>query len=99
MFKRELFFKEAFIERVAIPGRGSATIILRRMGASIIFNALIKYGYSNFFLTVILVPEATIEAVITLEQSIIDTLNPEYNILKIAGSSIGFKLSAEEAGQ
>lgn len=50
-------------------------------GVSIIFNALIKYGYSNFSLTVILIPNATKESVLALEQYVIDTLNPEYNIL------------------
>jgi len=60
-------------------------------GVSIIFNALIKYGYSNFSLTVILIPNATKESVLALEQYVIDILNPEYNILKLAGSPLGFK--------
>jgi len=60
-----------------------------------IYRALLKYGFDNFSLTVILIPDATRESVLALEQHVMDTLNPEYNILKVAGSSAGYKHSEE----
>jgi hypothetical protein len=58
-----------------------------------IHNALLKYGYSNFTLEILEYCEG-IDA-IKREQYYIDKLNPEYNILKIAGSLTGFKHSEE----
>ena len=54
-----------------------------------IHRALIKYGYSNFQLEILEYCETTLCQ--QLEQHYIDLLQPEYNILKIAGSSKGFK--------
>ena len=56
---------------------------------SLIHRALIKYGYSNFQLEILEYCETTLCQ--QLEQHYIDLLQPEYNILKIAGSSKGFK--------
>lgn len=64
-------------------------------GQSIIFSALAKYTHSAFTLTVILLPGASKEAVLALEQHVMNTFQPKYNILKIAGSPAGFKLSDE----
>jgi group I intron endonuclease len=51
----------------------------------IISRALIKYGYSNFSLTIL---EYCNESELDLkEQHYFDTLNPRYNIQKIAGGS------------
>lgn len=53
-------------------------------------KALLKYGYSNFQLEILEyggAPEDTIKR----EQHYLDLLKPEYNILKIAGSSFGYK--------
>jgi group I intron endonuclease len=58
-------------------------------GKSIINNSLLKYGYCNFSLDILEYCESSI--LIKREQYYIDTLNPEYNILKIAGSSFGYK--------
>lgn len=60
----------------------------------IISRALIKYGYSNFSLTIL---EYCSESELDIrEQHYFDTLNPQYNIQKIAGgSSKGLILSEE----
>lgn len=54
-----------------------------------IYKALIKYGYSNFSLDIMEYCEPNV--LISKEQYYIDILKPEYNILKIAGSNLGFK--------
>jgi group I intron endonuclease len=55
-------------------------------------RALLKYGYENFDLEIL--EYCNKENVINREQYYLDLLNPEYNILKIAGSSLGFKHSS-----
>jgi group I intron endonuclease len=59
----------------------------------IISRALIKYGYSNFYLTILEYCDKS--DLLVREQYYFDKLNPQYNILKIAGSSKGFKVSEE----
>lgn len=59
-----------------------------------IHHALLKYGYSNFSLA-ILEYITDNENVLIREQYYFDLLKPEYNILKIAGSNLGFKHSEE----
>ena len=56
-------------------------------------KALLKYGYSNFQLEILEYCESS--DVIQREQYYIDLLGPEYNILKTAGSSFGYKHTAE----
>lgn len=56
---------------------------------SIIYSALLKYGYSNFSLDILEYCEPNI--VIEREQYYFDLLKPEYNILKAANSRIGSK--------
>ena len=56
-----------------------------------IHNALLKYGYSNFNLEILEYCEK--KDSLLREQFYFDLLKPDYNILKIAGSSIGFKHS------
>jgi group I intron endonuclease len=59
----------------------------------IISRALIKYGYANFSLSIL---EYCDRCDLTVrEQHYIDKFNPQYNILKIVGSSLGFKQSEE----
>jgi group I intron endonuclease len=60
-------------------------------GSSAIYSAILKYGYSNFSLDILEYCEK--DVLIEREQYYIDTLNPKYNILKIAGSRTGFKHS------
>ena len=57
----------------------------------LINKALIKYGYHNFSLEILEYCDPTIS--VSREQYYLDVLKPEYNILKIAGSFIGFKHS------
>jgi len=60
---------------------------------SIISNSLLKYGYNNFSLDILEYCEPSL--LIKREQYYLDTLKPEYNILKIAGSRLGSKHSPE----
>ena len=61
----------------------------------IISRALLKYGYSNFFVTIL--EYCNSSDLLQREQYYFDKLKPQYNILKIAGSSLmwGSKLSEE----
>jgi group I intron endonuclease len=59
----------------------------------IISRALIKYGYSNFSVTILEYCDKS--DLLVREQYYFDKLNPQYNILKIAGSSRYFKHSEE----
>lgn len=67
---------------------------LSRRNELIICRAIIKYGYSNFSVTIL---EYCNKSELDIrEQHYFDTLNPEYNIQKIAGgSSKGLILSEE----
>ena len=56
---------------------------------SAIFSALLKYGYSNFSLHIL--EHCSKDECIKREQHYIDLYKPEYNLLKKAGSSQGFK--------
>jgi len=49
-------------------------------GAIVKGSSLKKYGFSSFTLVLVFIPNASKEDVLALEQEIIDTLNPEYNI-------------------
>lgn len=62
---------------------------------SILLNAFSKYGFSAFTLVLITVPEATKNSVLELEQLVLDTFLPEYNIQPNATSSAGRILSEE----
>lgn len=65
--------------------------MLKSMAISIIARALLKYGYSNFRLEILEYCDPTI--CLEREQYYLNTLNPEFNILKIAGSKYGSKHS------
>jgi len=62
-------------------------------GKSAIYSSIIKNGIYNFLLEILIY--CSPEECIFLEQKLINLLKPEYNILKIAGSSLGFKHSEE----
>lgn len=64
-----------------------------KSGNTIIANAISKYGLDSFEYFVLEVTDK--ENVLTREQFYIDTLKPEYNILNVAGSTAGFKHTAE----
>jgi len=61
--------------------------------SSLICKALLKYDYSIFSFGILEYSDAA--DVIAREQYYIDTLNPEYNLCKVAGSSLGLKRSKE----
>ena len=58
-----------------------------------IYKAILKYGHSRFTLEIFEYcdPECTIEK----EQYYIDLLKPKYNVLKVAGSPLGYKHTLE----
>jgi group I intron endonuclease len=59
----------------------------------LINKALLKYGYSNFTLEILEYCEP--ENAVSREQYYIDLFKPECNLLKTAGSLLGFKHSEE----
>jgi group I intron endonuclease len=60
-----------------------------------IYNALIKNGLNNFAFIVLQFCEPSEDICLGLEQNYLDFYNPEYNLLKLAGSSQGLKHSPE----
>ena len=63
----------------------------KRRGQSMICKSFLKNGYSRFTLEILEYCDPS-EAVLR-EQYYIDLLNPDYNILKFAGSTLGYKHS------
>jgi group I intron endonuclease len=59
----------------------------------ILNRAATKYGEQNFSFEII--AKCPIEYVIKLEQWFLATLNPHYNVAKIAGSNLGIKRTEE----
>jgi len=57
----------------------------------VIYKALLKYGYAAFRLEIL--EYCSPEVLLQREQYYFDTLNPEYNILKVAGSPLGYRHS------
>ncbi|RUP50157.1 hypothetical protein BC936DRAFT_140162 [Jimgerdemannia flammicorona] len=65
-------------------------------GTRYILRALFKWGMVNFSLTIHILPAGSpLTTVLQLEQYYIDLLNPAYNILRVAGSSVGNPFSEE----
>jgi group I intron endonuclease len=67
-----------------------------------ICRALLDHGYSAFSLAIIeyidvtgLSKDSSKELILEREQFYINNLNPEFNLLKVAGSTLGFKHSEE----
>jgi group I intron endonuclease len=75
------YFSRIFLKRTILKSK------------SRINNSLLKYGYNNFSLDILEYCESSV--LIKREQYYLDTLKPKYNILKIAGSSLGYKHSPE----
>lgn len=79
-----------------------SNVNLARNTNSRIYNALLHYGQSEFSLTVLeyvdvrdLTKSQAKNVIIGREQYYIYLLKPEYNILKVAGSLLGFKHSED----
>ena len=66
---------------------------LKSKGGFIISRALIKYGYANFSVSILEYCDKS--DLLVKEQYYFDKLDPQYNILKIAGSSQGYKHTDE----
>ncbi len=66
---------------------------IKSRDSSIINRALIKYDYSNFSVTILEYCDKS--NLLVREQYYFDKLNPQYNILKIAGSSLNSKLEKD----
>lgn len=62
-----------------------------KKGRSIIYSVLLKHGYSKFKLDILEYCQPI--NLVKREQYYFDSLSPKYNILKVAGSSFGFKHS------
>ena len=60
-----------------------------RKGSSAIYSAILKHDHSNFSIDILEYCESNL--LISREQYYIDNIKPEYNICKLAGSSLGFK--------
>ena len=73
-----------------------STIFLTRESLktkSLIYSALLKYGHSNFKLDILEYCDP--KELLVREQYYLNLYSPEYNILKTAGSNLGFKHSDE----
>jgi group I intron endonuclease len=68
--------------------------LLKNSNKMIICNALLKYGYSKFELIILEYCENK-SSIIEREQYYLNKINPEYNTLKKAGSSLGYRHSSE----
>jgi len=69
--------------------------LTREKSISSISSALIKYGHSNFILEILEHCEPEKSIILEKEQFYINMIKPEYNILKIAGSPLGYKHTEE----
>ena len=56
-----------------------------------IYKSLLKHGYAKFRLEIL--EYCSTDKLLTREQFYFDNYNPEYNILKIAGSPLGYRHS------
>lgn len=65
----------------------------KRFDNSLICRSLLKYGYSGFRLDIL--EYCAVNQLLEREQYYIDAIKPKYNILLIAGSSLGYKHSEE----
>jgi group I intron endonuclease len=73
----------------------SIKYLTRKKSISSISRAIFKYGYSNFTLEILEYCERDKIVILKKEQYYIDTLKPKYNILKLAGSPLGYKHTKE----
>jgi group I intron endonuclease len=68
-------------------------IRINKSSCTVLIRAVIKYGENNFKLEII--EECETQDLLAREQHYLDTLLPEYNVAKIAGSNTGIKRSKE----
>lgn len=60
-------------------------------GKSAIYSSILKHGLPKFRLEILEYCEKVKAVILLREQYYLDLLKPEYNLLKIAGSSLGYK--------
>lgn len=58
-----------------------------------IYKALLKYKFNNFTLDILEYCDTNKQILLQREQYYLDLLKPQYNIMKNAGSTLGFKHS------
>lgn len=68
---------------------------VRQNNDFIIYRAMNKYGLDNFSLIILDICESDRTTCLTLEQLAFDIWKPEYNVLTVAGSPVGFIHSDE----
>lgn len=56
-------------------------------------RALLKYGFSNFSLEIL--EYCNLDNLLEIEQYYLDILKPDYNIVELAGSTLGYKHTEE----
>jgi group I intron endonuclease len=68
---------------------------LNRARPLVIYKAITKYGHEGFSLVILevcgLTKDVSKEKLLSREQYFVDTIKPTYNVLKLAGSSQGYK--------
>lgn len=62
-----------------------------------IYKAILKYGYGKFKLEILEYCDP--QELLKIEQFYMEKFNPEYNILKFAGSSLGYIFSEASRGK
>jgi group I intron endonuclease len=80
---------------VNLARRFRAHMLLAKSSNLPLYRAIRKYGLSNFTFIVLQYCEPVESICLGLEQHYIDAYKPAYNILKIAGSSHGYKHKPE----
>lgn len=58
-----------------------------------IYKSLLKHGYAKFRVEILEYCSTDKDNLLSREQFYLDNYNPEYNILKIAGSPLGYRHS------
>ena len=90
-----VYFSIGYLEEKRKSHQGSYSYSVRGGAArkSVINIALLKYGYSQFSFSIL--EYCDLACVLEREQYYLELLKPEYNILQVAGSSLGYKHTEE----
>lgn len=80
---------------VNLNRRLRAHIFLSKISKLPLYRAIRKYGLDNLTYLILKYCEADYAKCLALEQNYIDFYDPEYNVLRMAGSSHGFKHNPE----
>ncbi len=98
----KIYIGSAFDLSYRISKYLSKGYLLNKKGSSYIYNALLDHGYSAFSLAILeyidtlnLSKEEAKNLILKREQFYLDNMLPEFNILKVAGSLLGYIHSDE----